>query len=291
MWGWILTSALRTYLFPSPTLNLFGLQIDHTSGQAFALALLPPFFVITLSYRWFKKWKKTLIPLAVIECLLLWKYGYGLQNAISFDGAFLAAMIPFMPPLGMLAIFALAVKIRGATAFLIMGAQLLAYLRFTKRKIPMALGLLALAAVAWYSQGDKIFNDSERLQTWYRSIGFIYKAHGLIQGAGIGTFYWIGPTLQRFHGDLFMHMHNDWLQCLFEAGIIGLSLMVVFYCRLLWRARDSARTFIALVGVGAFGLTYYPLHFFPSALFICFLVREALESVPKSERIGCTIER
>lgn len=289
LWAWVLISAIRTFLYPQENMNWFLLQIVGTTGQAYALALAAPLAVILIHRRIFRHWRKFVTALVLLDLILIPIYGYGIHNAISFDTGFLAAMIPVVPSWVAVIILGYCLKYRGATAFLVLAALVMGYLKFTKRRVFVAPLLLVVFLAAFYTQGDKIFNDSERLQTWYRSLMFIWTSGNWLQGSGIGTFQWLGPVLQRLKGDLFLQMHNDWLQVFFESGVVGSVLMLVLYCQLLWRSQDSKRVFLGLIGLGTLAITYHPLRFFPGMIVTLIVCREALESIPKKYRIGSTI--
>jgi Kef-type K+ transport system membrane component KefB len=61
-------------------------------------------------------------------------------------------------------------------------------------------------------------------------------------------------------------MHNEWLQCLHQFGLIGLSLMVGFAATIS-RGNRVLFTAFLIAAVNMFG--NYSLHLAPSAFLIC----------------------
>lgn len=293
LWFWVLLSAIRTFQLPQNDYGGLALLLNRTTGQAFSQAIVIPLAVLMLPSWAFKHWRTASCFMIGIEALFLLTYGYGLLNANSFDGGWIAAMLSVAPTWLIVPAVMLLSHTRGATAFMVIGAELAVWSQFWKLpfevpnpkrfKIAMlAPGALLFLIVALIIQGKKLSNDSERIETWVRSFRWWHENHMEAQGVGVGTFQWVGPWLQHFGigqhtPDLFLQMHSDWLQPIWEGGLILGALMLLFYVSLLWHARGNARTLAALVGTGAFALTYHPLRFFPSAFWIMCAAREALE--------------
>lgn len=79
-----------------------------------------------------------------------------------------------------------------------------------------------------------------------------------------GTFHW-GSYVNMLHANpgeqisVFMWMHNDWLQTLFDLGWVGLFFTCLSYLYLLIKCRKNAAIFSSLLSFGAMGLFNYPL--------------------------------
>lgn len=119
--------------------------------------------------------------------------------------------------------------------------------------------------------GNELLNSNGRFNIWKMSFDFFWKETHHFIGAGIGTFFMWGPEIQRHNspGDpaLFCWMHNDWLQVLFEMGIIGLAGLIILYSFLLhasWKKKNSL--FPMICTYGFIGLTQMPLRAFPFQL-------------------------
>ena len=103
-------------------------------------------------------------------------------------------------------------------------------------------------------------------------------------GVGMGVFEFLGPYLPTtaVHAKIgvgFYIMHNDWLQTLFETGLIGLVALVVGFGYVAHHLRG--KHLAMWVGVGAGMCFYYPLHAFPVQLLMLILITKAEWSGPE----------
>lgn len=280
-WTYFLIRGLMVFENPAtPFIKELGMNFDQTAGQAFAQLLLIPLAVILIPDQLFKHWKKFAIAFGFIECFCLLIYGYGAFNARSFDAAFIASVFPLAPAiLGVFLIVFIPAAQSAATAFTILISQALAFAYVEKKYRKHLLFACALAIIAGYFFVPQLhgFSSSGRIPAWLRFFTWWFDNADFFTGTGTGTFQWLGPYIDKFQGEMFLQMHNDWLQVFFEGGVIGLFLVVMAYWDLLLRSLKNPDLFRTLIGVGVFALTYHPLRFFPSALFICLLVREIMD--------------
>ncbi len=262
--------------------------LDQTAGQAFAQLLIYPLGVFLLPPRLFKYWRKLFFCLGILESFLLLTQGEGLFSASSFDAAFIAVLIPILNwwAWGPCA-FAVAASPRAGTAFVVVLSMLLsvpvrrgwveAGLAFCGALMTAAFAMAVLPSLHG-------FGSAGRVDAWFRFMYWWRDHASWLFGTGTGTFQWIGPAIDGLEGKLFLQMHNDWLQVLFEGGVIGFALVFMAYVYLLVKANGRPKLFASLIGYGAFALTYHPLRFPLSALLLCCLVRETLiEQTHKSQ--------
>lgn len=108
--------------------------------------------------------------------------------------------------------------------------------------------IVLIFGTAKYAVGKELLNDSDRFMIW-KFMWDRWRAPGnLLTGTGLGTYHVIGINLQNFldpdTGKLIhqvggqMHwvtLHNDFLQMLFECGVIGLFLLFSTYCAALFK--------------------------------------------------------
>lgn len=144
-------------------------------------------------------------------------------------------------------------------------------------KTTLVCSVFALGGGLAY-KGMALFDTSGRTTVWRLSMDF-WKAHmNHWLGAGLGTYYYLGPyiTLKEMH-EGYIWLHSDWLQMIFECGFIGLAFMVIFYGSLLWRVRQRNGLFASLIGVGVWGMANFPLHNPISALLVAVLVLRSFE--------------
>ncbi len=262
-------------------------QLDQTAGQAFAQLLLIPLVVFVMPKRHFRYWQTFFLGIGLIETYFMLNDGEALMGASSFDSAFIAALMPFT---GVYTVgpflLSIVLSARAATAVMILGtataAGLVAHFKNWKAAV---LTLVSMALFIWFCTflpSLHGLSSAGRVPAWIRFMEWWKVEASWTFGTGIGTFQWIGPAIDGLEGSrLFMHMHNDWLQILFEGGVLGLLLAVSSFGFLLWRSWNRPKLFAAVVGLGVFALTYHPLRFFPTALFIACVVREILLPINK----------
>ncbi len=284
LWVYCLLSPL--FVFQSPfKYPQFALNFDQTTGQAFSQILLIPLGVLLIPPKLFPSIRGLLVLLGVAEACLVIFCGAGLMQARSFDTALMAAMIPVVVfPLRVLFLGTM-LTTQGATAFLIVAAQMLAFLKGSRARAWFALP--AFAGLAWLFQGGKLFESSGRIMFWKAFMKWWDGERLWITGSHIGIFEWLPRLVKDFQIDdrIFLQMHNDWLQVLFEGGAIGLAVLLWFYIELCYKAWSRPKLLATLFGIGAFMLTYHPLHFFLSAFFVAVVVREVLDGTDASRTI------
>lgn len=129
------------------------------------------------------------------------------------------------------------------------------------------LGVLCASVIAllayWFT--PDVLGDSGRFGVWRLSIQWWWEHCNHWIGTGNGTFFMIGPIVQRtYHfGEtvLFIWAHNDWLQTLLEQGLIGGILYIILYAQCVIRSwRLNAWEFSALMGYGAVSVFNFPAH-------------------------------
>lgn len=133
--------------------------------------------------------------------------------------------------------------------------------------------------VASYFSWVLLHADSDgRAGAWILSMKFWQTQEDYLWGLGLGSYEVIGPALTKLYPPgVFSVLHSDWLQTLFELGVIGLLGLFSLFCACLWKLRKQPRLFYSLILFGAFGVANMPLHYYLSALYGAFLVRSAFE--------------
>jgi len=287
-WTYFLWRGLFGFQNPAvPALKNLGLVLDQAMGQAFSQLIVIPLAVFCLPEKLFRHWKLGFLIFGVINGILLMTKGYGFFNAHSFDAAMIVQLMPFAPPLLILVFMVMVFSApNGATAFLMLssyGLALALHVRRFRWHLVFAVGLGILGA-AFFLPFVHGFNSTGRIPAWIRFFNWWQDNASYLFGTGTGSFLWIGPYIDEFKGNVFLQMHNDWLQVLFEGGFVGLGLAAASWFYLLYHSWSRPRLFLATVGLGVFALTYHPLRFFPSALFIAFLIREVISNGHTSEQ-------
>lgn len=223
-----------------------------------------------------KLWK--LVPiLAIAECIGVWYQRAGLMGWESFDTALIALCLPFSGWAVQLLGVATIATHHGFTAWMIFVVEVAAYIEWKKChwSIYPAIGIPAALAAFIMIQPTFHFSTGvvERLYHWdkYMSLWVLSGWQTWFIGTGPGSFQWISLIKEKaVGGPIFLQMHSDWLQILFETGLIGFALA----CAVVFRAARGLKdkpTLAGVFGVVVFGLTYHPLRFFPSA-FLCAMI-------------------
>ena len=283
LWFYTLTYCLYLVEYPKLHFGLANTAYQASAGATFISVLLLGWFAVNHP----RIIKSALPYILLIECLLLSFGGDGLMSARSFDLAFLALCVP-IAGLG-LAIWSVVLILinHGATAQLILIAQLFAVALKYKRFRPYFLtGVIVLVTVAYLHSYGAYFDGGERLHKWRQMLS-IWKSSGsyVLFGVGPGTFTWQSMAADNWvqpSYKYFLWMHSDWLQILFELGLVGFTLAVATFYRAVKLAWSKPRLLAAVFGAAAFGLTYYPLHFALSAVVVGMIFSWALSKTKVS---------
>jgi len=206
----------------------------------------------------------------VLVCV--WLGEPGILGAISFQTAFCALAIPFLPlPLSVLVVVT-ALTHHGSTALLIIGAQCFAVaLKHPKFNKATPFVIAALYTSAYYMSGA-MFDGGERLAKYSKFMTYLFtKWEWIIFGVGPGTFTWTSILLDEYKAPLFLQMHSDWLQIFWELGAVGFALSVFLFGQTVKRAWNRTYLLAATLGAGAFMATYYPLRHYPTALLTVYI--------------------
>ena len=137
------------------------------------------------------------------------------------------------------------------------------------RSIPIGLfvrkftfPLLLLVPVGLVLAINNWHGDSQRFEFWNYFTKY-YWDHAPIMGKGLGSFKFWSPTItngmESAHNTVWLWMHNDWLETLFELGPLGLLLMVLAYLQTLWDSRYQPENFGFVLALGVIMTFNYPM--------------------------------
>lgn len=154
-----------------------------------------------------------------------------------------------------------------------------------------------VAGIGYMLQKDVILDSSGRYTVWRDSFKFWLNQGDSLNpphippffGSGIGSFFMYGPTIQlqdtlKAGGnsrEIFIWMHNDWAQILFETGYIGLLLTLLVFGVALFKSRKIPVIFSSLLTLGCLGFIQMPLRHFSFASLCLFLITRAFKSPEK----------
>lgn len=156
--------------------------------------------------------------------------------------------------------------IKGSTcklAFLISGAAFM----FANKNYKSLIATLVGVGGAVYLVKD-FTHDSGRFEIWHHYISMLidldtYQVKDwphFLTGFGAGSFEWIGFGYQ-FKGTRILIMHNDYLQILFEYGLIGFVCFITLVIQTLYRLRNQPELFACATAYSFTMLTYFPNYF------------------------------
>jgi hypothetical protein len=275
LWIYVLVYALYLLEFPRQHFGAYTVAYSLQAGRTFAEALLIPIAAISLYHRNLKL-PATIFVLYTLTCV--WMGWDGLMVAPSFNTATCALLLTFVSPWVAALTILTAVTHHGTTALVVIGIHALVYaIRGRFRWWVLAPVPVLLLAVAQYHANSPLLDGSERIQQWIKYMTFWATGDWkqTIFGFGPGSFLWTGMILDEFKGSLFLCMHNDWLQILWELGIVGIVLAVWVVQCVISNAAKFPRDLAAVLSCCVFACFYHPVRFFPSALIVCIIFLRA----------------
>lgn len=209
-----------------------------------------------------------LVPLLAISSLL----GLPLLTNQSTNAALLTTILPLSSnPLTWALTFIVVMTQAGTTAVAILAVVgLMAAVRAIAAAVDSAaaraaaikltpVGLLGAALFLWRALTvPSFFYGTDRFEMYKKTWDFFVDSDNHALGFGVGSFQLLGIIIQ---GDtssgLWMSLHSDWLQGLFEIGIIGMGLAIWVLIECFCRADYKER--MVFVALSIFALFYFPL--------------------------------
>lgn len=290
--AWIFMSAVRVFAQPGGPYEaeepawLAGLSLASTST---VLSIVVALFAIQKLNR--ETWITIFKAAAIVNAVLMFFYKPGIFLNYSIGGCFNVSALPlfiskrgriFWFPLLLLpisALYTLRAQPIGMLCVLIMLYVLKG--QSLKQWLIAISGAFACVATLLLTH---VTSDHTRFDVWADVWRFSQEHVSYVFGAGIGTFFYIGPFLTKTSKEgLFLWMHSDWLQIAFETGIVGFALSVALYVQALYKAKRDYNLFAMLIMYGIFAVANFPLHLPVSALFGLFLLSSALATAPKEK--------
>lgn len=124
------------------------------------------------------------------------------------------------------------------------------------------IGALAILGMMAWRSTKGLFHVSDRFMVWKHMMDHWLTPQNFLFGTGLGTYHVFSINIQKYDpiagmsNGLYLWwntLHNDFLQHIFECGVIGGSVLFVTYCSALikvWRERDfQIATSIILYGL------------------------------------------
>lgn len=284
-----LISAGIMYQSNLPLWGQVQMRIEGSSAVTHGKIVLGCLLALTYD-KWRHLWQKAFTVLIMVDALLLLMFGYGIFNASSLDAAIIACAMPMIlltinwwePTKIMYALLPAAAILRTAssTSYFVLLGCLIGFALIKGKWKQVTLAIIVVTTIGYLMNGDQLLNSSRRVYHWTYIMEFWWTNMNHWLGAGIGSFDWLGPASQMLRGqktELFMWMHNDYLQLLYEGGFIGLLLGLAVWVKTIIKSWKSSPpwVFITLCGLSVCMLSYYPMHFFLSQTFMLAVMLEA----------------
>lgn len=233
--------------------------------------------------------------LMILNCISVLIFGYGIFNASSMDTSMIALMCIFPIvalwdfyldgslkvagiPLVLIIVILPVVTIlltQGSTAYFVLAAGALGVFWVQRAWMHLIAMFIIIVSSGAITQGEKFLSSSGRFWHWKMFMQWWWDNANIWIGAGSGSFNWLGPAIQGPSKEAFLYMHNEYLQVLFEQGIIGFILLMALWLTSMWKVRKSAWLFGTFCAASVSMLTQFPLRYFASQVFIALLIHEA----------------
>lgn len=227
----------------------------------------------------------------------------GILDQPGINGALIAITYPFLLKtlsdtgatkrwyvvFSVLALLAVAAS-RSSTAWGTLILVVCANYLYTHRGIRYApqlfLGAIIGVIAALLIEGEMLFHSSHRLEAYKLFFSYWVDKANFLFGTGAGSFPLFAIEIQNATNFMvtelsdkkiyynWLWLHSDWLQVLFEYGVIGLVLCISLFVRLsikAWHWADAA-VFSAIIGFGGLAIFSFPLRYFLSCFLLMFLI-------------------
>jgi hypothetical protein len=140
--------------------------------------------------------------------------------------------------------------------------------------------MIILSVAAYVTFGTHLVDDSDRFKMWSIAMQWWDVNANAWFGTGVGSYFLLGPHIQTLNhyreGFWWIWLHNDWLQLVFEQGIVGLASFVIVLISVV-RACFKSKQYWVLSAALAYAFTSlgnYPARLMVHGLigiFICVL--------------------
>lgn len=294
-WAYVLGWSLFLVEWPHALYGDATRSFKATAGETLVEVIVLPIFLLVSD----RKWLWNIIPFAVTFTLTcVWLKLPGLLNAPSFNLAFAALCLPFVPVWLALATVVSVACHHAGTAQLIIASQIAA-LGFLSIKGPIrkqieklsygsavlvgvacGLGIVACVALAFHHAQGPLLMGNGRVHMWMPLLQkWAEQWESIVLGFGPGSYVWLNLARgwhYKTSNAIFLQGHSDVLQIPFELGLAGFALAIGTVYVAVKNVIARPRWLAATLGAIAFCMTYHPFRYFPSALMMALIFREGL---------------
>lgn len=277
IFSYVAFSALRVYALPwtpwvgeEPT---WVIMFEHSAQASLIQVLLMVAAVFCLKPD---TWIKLFQWIAVINAAWICTGWYGVLLNDSMSGCFSAVLLPLLfinhRPLWQIGLVTASLFVAHQSLPLFCGFFLLFMLGLqTGRYLWTILTPCIALGVGFLALRSTLFDGRGRYNLWEMSMSWwVDHANGWI-GTGSGSYHVIGPYLTHELGSIFTFLHSDWLQILFEQGVIGVVLALILFLKVLLKARGALLFSAATCGIWM--VANMPMRYPLSAFYLVVLIR------------------
>jgi hypothetical protein len=215
----------------------------------------------------------------IATVIRMWMVNIGFENGYSFTSAALICAMPIVYSFLWPFIIVTALKFAGATTIGCLGIVILSLYWKTWWKYKwycIPLGIASVVAIDHYLSGGGLRSSNGRMEAWgaFIDVWWEHMPHWL--GTGYGSWEWIGPFTNNPTNQAFQWVHNDFLQMMFEGGLLGLICLVYATAWVIGQVWKDRYTRSAALGFLVCMMTYYPLHFVSTLLLAIYICKVAI---------------
>ncbi len=289
VWVYFLLHALATATFPhwSPEGIHPNLAVQIQKNAGLILWMLTVYLPVSccIPKRARELFIYVLAAALVVDFTFMLGSGWGvLFTWPSFETAMAALVLPFlyfngsrMAGWAAVLLWAFILSNRGLTGIVAGVAGVMAF-AVCYRHYFLALVPVSVLPLALWVHGP---TSSGRVQAWRVWVLWWSSYANPWVGFGTGSAEWVLPFLpwvpdDHSVGQTMNLFHNDFLQILFDTGLIGLLSALAVAGWLLYRLRLKPRYFACAVSYLVVMCTYFPLHYSIGQVILCILISEAL---------------
>lgn len=313
----LLITGLRAFFFPAPfPIPTDPFLVERGAGEIFyslVTILLFSSCLLLKPRNFFKALLNCVFLCALLDSLVLIYSAvvlkqprpYAMLNNGTADATFIVCLLPMAFEMAFVkksldGVLTMIVMVGGVqttksnTAFAGIGVACAAWL-LTKYDFKMWIAriipiICLLGLAAWSHLGDHFLVDSGRFRVWQGSWDFYCQFANLWTGFGTGTFTAWGVAAQKT-GHLadkdpyviWVWLHNEPLEILFENGVLGLITALTVYFFILKKTFKKSIAFPIACVYGFIGLTEMPLRLWVTQILGMCLLSEAFKLQPQIE--------
>lgn len=201
-----------------------------------------------------------------------------LNQAYTFDAALMTIYLFINPAIYVAAlVIPYVIYTKSNTALAIIMICSLVKLWRTKWRYPMGLMITVLIYIGFNTR-SALETLAGRLQIWHGYTKYLTDHGRQLLGYGPGSFQWIGPfsPVNGLYGPQNpWYMHNDYIQMLFETGILGFVIFILFLCYIIKNIKNR----VPLVSYMVCMAFYSPMQVHIGKLLGLLILAEALRDI------------